>query len=143
VPTSRKFIADIDLIAASVVLRTRPDIVLLMIGTNDVINSPPGNMSQLQAPLLKLIGTIRAHVPKALIVMAKIATLPWHLLGQVNYNIRLQEVFDSLRAQDSRLRLVDMADGFTASMLSDGVHPTDEGYAHLASKWFIAIQGEL
>jgi lysophospholipase L1-like esterase len=111
-----------------------------MVGTNDVLTeAQPGDVANALSHLRALVGELRRTIPDALIVVAKIPPIPNHLLGQVNYNVGVQALFEHRRVRDPRLRLVDMTAGFTVEMLSDGVHPTDEGYAHIASKWFAAI----
>jgi lysophospholipase L1-like esterase len=135
---------EIESIAVSVAQRTRPDIVLLMVGTNDVLTeAEPGDVANALSHLRGLVSNLRRTIPEAMIFVAKIPPIPNHILGQVNYNVGIQTLFEHRRVSDPRLRLVDMTAGFTVDMLSDGVHPTDEGYAHMASKWFASIAPHL
>ncbi len=61
----------------------------------------------------------------------------------IDYNRHVKALIEHRRIRDKRLVLADMNTRFTPDMLSDGIHPNDLGYAHMASAWFEAIRAYL
>lgn len=124
---------------------TPPDIVTLMIGTNDVdiqldlVNAPKR--------LAKLLDTIIAAAPKALIVVAQmVPTRNDDENARVRaYNAAMPGIVDGLAAAGRHVRLVDMYAAFTKDPayktkdLWDNLHPTDAGYGVMARVWWDAI----
>jgi lysophospholipase L1-like esterase len=134
-------------IAADVARRTRPQIVLLMVGTNDV-RDLANNLADTTSRLSTLIGNLRSSIGDALVVIAKIPPMAdgnqAGLAERVDsYNRSVAALFERRRVKDKRLALVDMHTGFNLAWLSDGVHPNSSGYAHMAAVWFDAIRTHL
>jgi len=127
-------------------LQTNPDIVLLMIGTNDMYSQtqPVAQAPQRLAALIDGIISADAH---ALLVVAEITPLQnstWEMQVQ-NYNAAIPALVQARAAMGKHVALVDMHTGFvTATMLSsDGVHPNMAGYDHMGDVWYAAVKDVL
>jgi len=122
-----------------------PDVVLLLIGTNDCIqnNDLPHAMDRMQ----QLIENIQSSAPHALIFIS--TTIPNAnpdvQARVVRYNQDLRTWISEKQKTDPSLHLVEMnaPAGPEASDLRDGVHPTPEGYAKMGQIWFQAIRNFL
>ncbi len=127
-------------------LQANPDIVLLMIGTNDMYSqSQP--VAQAPQRLGALIDKIVGADARALLVVAQITPLQnstWETQVQ-SYNATIPAAIQSRAAAGKHVALVDMHTGFTvATMLSsDGVHPNKAGYDHMGDVWYAAIKDVL
>jgi lysophospholipase L1-like esterase len=117
-----------------------PNIVLLMIGTNDVYaTSGQGTLSnRLEGLLDKIIQT----APSALIVLATLTPLASTNATLTAYNAKLPTIVQARAAKGQHIVLVDMSK-MPTSQLSDGVHPNDQGYAYMADVWYAAIKAYL
>jgi lysophospholipase L1-like esterase len=124
-----------------------PDIVLLMIGTNDVngnVNNPPDD-------LRNLINQITNGAPDALLVVAQI--VPTRTPGTNTrvqaYNATLATLVADAAAAGKHVELVDMFSAFVANpnfataLLIDNLHPNDAGFVVMAQTWYPAIEGVL
>jgi len=120
-------------------LAQKPNVVLLMAGTNDVNNDhDPGDAP---ARLGSLLDQIIAGSPNAVIILAKITPIADD--GAENraqiYNAAIPGVAQSRMNAGHKIVVVDMQntqDGLTAGDLIDGLHPTDAGYAKMANVWW-------
>jgi len=111
-----------------------PDIVTLMIGSNNGGDSQTAVHDQLLALLTKLT-TLR---PNAEIIVAQI--IPGNRTFDVGYNASVANEIASLQAAGKHVSLVDMYTNFPANGLyTDGAHPNDIGFAFMAQQWFDAI----
>ena len=127
-------------------LQTNPDIILLMIGTNDMYSQsqPVAQAPQRLAALIDKIIGAGAH---PLLVVAQITPLQnstWETQVQT-YNAAIPALVQARAMAGKHIALVDMHTGFVvATMLSsDGVHPNMTGYDHMGDVWYAAIKGVL
>jgi lysophospholipase L1-like esterase len=132
----------IDMIAGQVpapALGITPHIVLLMAGTNDVIQ----NSALAQAPgrLGTLIDALAIGAPDALIVVAQLTPLgdPTEETNVVAYNDALPAIVAARVDAGNHVVLVDMHTGFPGSELADMIHPTTDGYARMAGVWYATL----
>jgi lysophospholipase L1-like esterase len=131
-----------------------PDIVLLMIGTNDIIKVTD-SVPTLHTRYTALLDTISTVSPEAHIVAANLLPITLRFdstrcgFGNLNdsvkvVNRRLAETFETAKAKGIDMTVVDMY-GIPGIMQTirrnDGVHPGNKGYRMLARQWFRAIQG--
>src|SRR5579872_87728 len=127
-------------------LQSNPDILLLMIGTNDMY-SQTQPVAQAPQRLGSLIDKIVAGDGRALLVVAQITPLAnstWE--AQVmTYNAAIPALVQARAAMGKHVAMVDMHTGFmTSTMLSsDGVHPNMTGYDHMGDVWYAAIKNVL
>ncbi|WP_234022656.1 SGNH/GDSL hydrolase family protein [Sorangium cellulosum] len=114
-----------------------PHIVLLMAGTNDVIQND--NLSMAPQRLGALLDKIFTSAPEALVVVAQIIPVTFADAAAVTYNSALRGIVEARASAGQHVVLVDMHTGFPASELPDGVHPNEAGFARMANVWYTAI----
>jgi lysophospholipase L1-like esterase len=137
---------DINYIASIVpdALKSEPDIILLMIGTNDILQD--NHLDEAPDRLATLLEKIIAADVGALIVVAQITPLPKHSIEVTKYNEGVAVVVRKLADRGERVLLADMHTGYPLSLLSpdpDNTHPTQQGYDHMAAVWYAAIDTTL
>jgi len=133
----------IDQIAGTIpspALNGSPDIVLLMIGTNDMYRTGAAQAPQRLETLLDRILGASSH---ALLVVAKIIPLNSSAANVDAYNAAIPALVQKRAAQGKHIVLVDQFTGFPTSELADGVHPNDAGYRRMAGVWYAAISNLL
>jgi lysophospholipase L1-like esterase len=132
---------EIDQISARIgtALSQRPNVVLLMAGTNDIngndnVDGAPGRLGS-------LLDKIISACPDAVIVLTKITPIAdggSESRAQA-FNSAMDGVAQSRINYGHKIVVVDMQTsqtGLTASDLVDGLHPTDAGYAKMATVWY-------
>ena len=130
----------------SVMREYKPDIVLLMIGTNDCIDSY--DMANAPTRLGTLIDTIYDQLPNVLIVVAQ--PIPSSGLASKNYDTNLSDriktyddaipsVVKARKDKGKNIMIVDMFTPFNpnkTTLLEDEWHPTVAGYVLIATQWW-------
>lgn len=133
------------------------DVVLVMLGTNDI---GQGQVTGAADRLGVLLRQVRRAKPKAHIFVGTIpAILPNAFDGYAKYsgdvdiyNAKVRTMVAALRKRDARVHLVDIHAVLPATndYIGDGVHPTGygvagekDGYARVGDAWFRAIQAAL
>ena len=133
----------------SVMLEYKPNIVLLMIGTNDCIDNY--DMANATTRLSTLIGTIYDQLPDVLIVVAQ----PIPSRGDASQNddtglsARLKTYGDAIPAvvrswadKGKHISIVDMYTPFNpnkTSLIEDQWHPNLAGYVLLGTQWYSVL----
>jgi lysophospholipase L1-like esterase len=127
---------------------SQPDIILLMIGTNDVAWWTTENGVQVGARHDALIGQIQAVRPNAWIFVASIppesssiilpnkvdrVTLAQQLNAAIRANVQARQ------SAGQKIRFVDVNSVLTPNDLYDGIHPTEAAHARIAQKWLDAL----
>lgn len=128
----------------------RPNIILLMIGTNDLNrNVDPTNFpTRLGALLDKIVN----DAPNSLVAVAKIT--PWQDDGtNANavepFNTKIATVVQARITNGKHVVLVDMYTPFRANtnyktaLMGDYLHPNDAGYVIMGDVWYAAIKDYL
>jgi hypothetical protein len=113
-------------------------VVLLMAGTNDVLDNIS---SGAPAQISSLIDTIFTTCPDAALIVASLTPLTGTGL-QANvdtFNTALTQLVNTRKAAGQHILLASMS-SVLASDLIDGIHPTDAGYVKMANAWFPVIQ---
>ena len=127
-----------------------PNIVLLMIGTNDI----NGNINISSAPtrLGQLIDEIVTDAPSALVVVASIIPIKNNNTANQNvqaYNAAIPGVVNTRAAAGKHVVFVDNNAAFVkdpsyaTSLMVDNLHPNDAGYAVLGRAFYGAISALL
>jgi lysophospholipase L1-like esterase len=120
---------------------TVPDIVLLMIGTNDTNAMDTAGMS---TRLSALLDKIAGAAPNALIVLATLTPLGYSSAALTAYNGQIPGVIQTHAAKGQHIVGVDMSKmPVPADIGSDNVHPNDQGYAYMANVWYGALKNLL
>jgi lysophospholipase L1-like esterase len=117
-----------------------PNIVLLHIGTNDVTANadPTTTANQLDT----LVSNLVAAAPDALIVVAKIIPLFYASTTYDDYAAKIPGIVSAHAANHEHVVMADMS-GMPATDFGNGVHPSDQGYAYMASVWYAVIKDYL
>jgi len=126
----------------------QPDVVLLLIGTNDAIQDYdfPNVIHRLE----NLVSEIEAAAPRAQVFIATTIpnSVPEVQARVLDYNQQLTQWTELKMKLDPNIHFVDMytQSGLQAgstgapSDLIDGVHPTPDGYAAMGRVWFQALE---
>jgi lysophospholipase L1-like esterase len=111
------------------------DIILLMIGTNDMYMQPNGAPER----LAELLDEIFELEPEALLVVAQLTPFPGSDTQVRSYNAAIPAIVEERAERGEHVLLVDMYTDFPASLIGDGVHPNSGGYELMADRWYEAI----
>ena len=132
---------------------TQPNIILLMIGTNDIAWWSTENAYEIGARHNALLDQLRSLLPNAWIFVASIPPQTPALIQPNNIDraVLTQQFNDVIRANvearvaaGERVRFVDINAVLTVpDDLYDGVHPTEEAHAKIAQKFLEAIRATL
>lgn len=122
-----------------------PDIVLVHLGTNDLIaiGRGKGSLDESESALRAVITKLRHANPRVRILLGHL--LPIYadsgvLLPLVSdWNERISMIAADLSTSESSVEVVDLHQGFTAEDLEDGVHPTAAGAVKMAQRWRDAL----
>ena len=118
----------------------QPDIILLHIGSNDLIgtnDSPYGNSAYAPNDLSTLLDDILIRLPEAHIIVAQIIPTRWGSdSNHQNYNDALLKVVAS---KGPRVSVVDMQNILSKSDFTTLYHPSPKGYDKMAHIWESAI----
>ncbi len=129
-----------------------PDIILLMIGTNDVAKGSTAEPTATEQALNAAVNTIVTNKPNAKVIVAQIT--PWNdnsanaNTGVKKYNAYIKNTLvPAYQALGKNVTTVDQyatflkADGtINSALISDSVHPNAAGYAAMANTWLAGIQ---
>jgi lysophospholipase L1-like esterase len=132
---------------------TQPNIILLMIGTNDTANGyQRENADQIGARHNALIEQLRTARPAAWIFVASIPPQS-PLVTQPNntdraertrqFNAVIKMNVEARVAAGERVRFVDVNSVLTTADLYDGIHPTEAAHAKVAQKFLEAMRAAL
>jgi len=124
------------------------DIVLLMIGTNDVLQNH--DLTHATGGLENLLDEVEKYNPNAKILISTIIPngKPWVQKRVVDYNKALTQWVKNRQKFDLHIHLVDMytdahlrngLDGKPSDLI-DGTHPTPAGYEAMAHVWYSSIE---
>lgn len=119
----------------------RPNVVLIHAGTNDMNRpiDPPNAPERLGA----MIDEVVSVCPDAAVLVAEIITTNYTESAAEltqTYNAAIPGVVSARADNGKQVLLVDMSNLLTLDELTDGIHPTDEGYGKMADAWFAGIQ---
>ncbi len=120
-----------------------PDIVLLDIGTNDVLQQVP--MKDRMRNIDRIVTSLRQKNPNVRIVLAQIAptsdTFRNTNSGLDEFNKNLLSYAQSTTTGASPIVIVDMNTAWSTAQFTqaDGVHPNTEGEVQLAQRWANAL----
>ena len=128
---------------------SRPDIILLHIGTNDLNQIgviPNQSVASTLTELDTCIRTLQAAAPAALIMVAQIIpakpTHGFQAAGhQAQYNAGIPAVVAATNRPGAPVVLVDMSTGYDATTHNyDAIHPNQWGEQWMARKWQTALE---
>jgi lysophospholipase L1-like esterase len=117
------------------------DVVLLMIGTNDVLHQVPTDTSV--SNIGAIIDTVRARNPNAKFLLASIPPTSISRDNLNALNARIPALASQKSTAQSPVYFVDQFsgyDGVNDNVASSGVHPDKSGEIKLATNWFNALK---
>lgn len=140
---------------AAAMAADKPDVVLLMLGTNDINQSfDPGGpgygggtgfAADAAQRLDSLVGRLFQTNPKLTLVLATITPLadPAKEAQVKAYNVYIPQIVAAHKKLGQNVLLADMSAALTAADLSpDGIHPGTPGYDKMARAWYTALTGQ-
>ncbi len=145
----------IEQIAGSVntwIASTQPNIILLMIGTNDTAWWTAENADQIGARHNALIDQLRTARPKAWIFVASIPPQSSVVIQPNNidravlaqqFNAVIRKNVATRVAAGQNVRFVDVNSVLTTADLYDGIHPTEAAHAKIAQKFLEVMRAAL
>jgi lysophospholipase L1-like esterase len=123
----------------------QPNMILLMIGTNDInqTHSYCGDVSTAPTRLQALITQIFYLLPNVQLMVASIPPFVDHESAVAKYNASIKSIVNQYAGQGMPITFVDVNSALTENDLAigDPIHPSDEGYQKIADKWVCAISG--
>jgi lysophospholipase L1-like esterase len=122
-----------------------PDVVLIMLGTNDIFGITPTD--RMKQTMEKLISTIFEQNPRAIVILASIPPISKIEArnADVNaYNAVLPEIVAKEKALNHKIEFADIHSVFTdpADLSGDKVHPSATGYNKMATLWYSVLTGD-
>ncbi|EPE31216.1 SGNH hydrolase [Glarea lozoyensis ATCC 20868] len=126
---------------------SKPDIVMMELGTNDVWSHLP--TETIVAALTKLVDQMRSQKPTMRVLVAQITPMnPSGCSdcnqGVINLNKAVVAWAPTKSTAASPISVVDCFTGFnTATDTNDGVHPNNSGNAKLANCWFTPLKAAI
>ncbi|HEY9621428.1 MAG TPA: GDSL-type esterase/lipase family protein [Crinalium sp.] len=119
-----------------------PDVVLLMIGTNDTNGTNNRSLSQMKTDLSTLIDEIVSRLPNTELVVSSVAPTQDSNRRQrlQAYNAEIPGIVTTKQKEGKKVGFVDAGGRLSVSDLTtDGIHPTAAGYNKLGNLWYDAI----
>jgi lysophospholipase L1-like esterase len=130
--------------AAGALARSRPNVVLLMAGTNDMNKpvEPATAPERLDALITLILQSAGGDTPVPLVVVVKIPPNgnPSADSRTVAYNAAVEEIVQAHQGRGRRVLVADMYAALRVGAdMGDGLHPNDGGYAKVADVWYGAL----
>jgi len=121
-----------------------PDVVLVMLGTNDIFGITATD--KMKATMEKLVSSIFEQSPNVTVVLASICPIAKIAArdADVNaYNAVLPDIVQEQKALGHKIEFADVHSVVTPADLSgDKVHPSATGYNKMAALWYSVLTGE-
>jgi len=126
----------------------KPDLVLLMIGTNDILQN--WALDQANERLEKLVETIFATDPKITLLVASLPPIGRERVGKealvASYNAAIPGMAAKQKALHHEIYFVDVHAALAArtrnGLGGDVLHPSSDGYQAIAAAWYHELTGE-
>jgi lysophospholipase L1-like esterase len=119
----------------------RPDIILLLIGTNDILNPQVHDFPNAPYRLSALIDQITTTAPGTDLLVASVTPLDYPLANQrvMAFNAEIPAIVAAHAHQGQSVYFVDMFAALSPTDLGDGIHPNAVGYDKMAQVWYKAL----
>jgi acyl-CoA thioesterase I len=117
---------------------SRPDLVLLDLGANDIVQGRPSQNIIMQ--LRTIVVLLRAVNPNVKVLLAKLTPMSGFESQVAELNAQIGPLAMQLNRPRSQVMVVDLASGFDLSAdVGDGVHPTEAGEKLIANRFYRLI----
>ena len=120
---------------------THPDVVLLHVGTNDLLQGQ--SVSSTIDDIGHIIDNLRSVNPNITIYLAKIIPIAFKLDQTNELNDDIPGLVSEKDTSQSHVIVVDQFSGFNSDDSYDGVHPNESGEQKMAQRWFEALAPKL
>lgn len=132
-------IAQVDAQVARWLGESKPDIVLLLLGTNDIFDDDPSNAPR---RLDRLVEHIHAAVPAATIAIGSIPPLSDRRREAkvVAFNADVAANVRKRLSDGWPVAFVDVHAAIDSTDLHDGIHPSAGGHRKIAAAWWTALE---
>lgn len=119
----------------------QPQIILLMIGTNNVLYPEVHDFSHATLYLSTLIHQITETAPNTEVIVASIPPLNNPAANErvQQFNAAIPAMAIAYQARGKAVHYVDVYESLTLSDLADGIHPNATGYEKIATVWYDAL----
>ncbi|MBN2441782.1 MAG: hypothetical protein JXJ04_10560 [Spirochaetales bacterium] len=117
-----------------------PRIILLHIGTNDMIGGGSGAPARLSTLIDKICAKLSSG---GKLYVSTIVPMSSSDSAVRTFNAQIPGIVQDKVNSGKPVYLVEMYSALTTSDLADGVHPNRTGYDKMADVWFNAIRGDL
>ncbi len=128
---------EVQALASAKVAAAQPDIVLIHLGTNDVLDGQ--SAVAVAAEIGGVIDAIRASKADTYIVLAKVIPAARNPAATAALNQQIDAIAASRNQGNSPVQVVNPAAGYSLSNNYDGVHPNPAGEAKIAAQFGAAI----
>ncbi|MBE9040902.1 SGNH hydrolase [Oscillatoriales cyanobacterium LEGE 11467] len=119
--------------------QSQPDIILLIVGTNDMIryHRVEGAVGRLR----RSIDEIFSHLPQASLLVASLPPIGQPSINErvLRYNNQMKQLIARQQTPEHHLHFVDLHPVFNLDDLPDGIHPNREGFRKMAIVWDTAL----
>lgn len=123
--------------------KVQPDVILLLIGTNDVdLNYDLAHAKDRMSNLVSMVSNKSTGLaPNAKLIVGQVQPIGEAAADAraVTYNEAIARVVSEHRAAGENVRIADMHSAVTPADLADKLHPNENGYRNMAQVWFNAI----
>jgi lysophospholipase L1-like esterase len=121
-----------------------PDVVLILLGTNDIFGIAP--IDRMRQTMEKLVSTIFEQNPNTAVVLASIPPISKIEARNADanaYNAVLPGIVAKEKARNHKIEFADIHSVFTdlADLSGDKVHPSATGYNKMAALWYSILTG--
>jgi lysophospholipase L1-like esterase len=133
-------------LTAAALETTTPQLVTLLIGTNDI--DTRFDLPNAPARFGDLLDLVLATAPTALVIVARLPPTQTAAenVSVIAYNSELNAEVAARQAAGHHVLVVDMYAAFTANasdLFRDNLHPNDAGYALMGDTWYDSAIGAL
>lgn len=132
----------------------RPDVLLLMVGINDISSGQTSQPTSVQSSLSNIVKTIVTRCPNTHVIVAQITPYSTYTAALLDYNDYIRNTL--VPAFQSQGKLVTTVNQYAnlvtdpaglnidSSLYANGInHPSPAGYTRMAKTWFDGIQAVL
>lgn len=118
-----------------------PQVILLMIGTNDILRPDVHDFPSAAERLSALIDSITQLSPATDVFVASVTPLndPDANRRAVAFNTEIPPMVESYSQQGKQVYFVDMYRVISLADLADGIHPNEAGYRKMSEVWYNAV----
>lgn len=141
-------------VAGNIALRLQPDVVLLLLGTNEALRLANAG-SVVPGYLASIIADLNANAPGVKVMLAALPPLDPQTYREFDSDLRADgdALVNAINAQLDDVVAAARANGVDAYFvpmptlsiadLGDGIHPNAIGYAEMAAAWFASLTTNL